>query len=51
MLGGIEFQTLGSEENSFLVAPFSEEEIKDVVWSCDGNKCPGPDGFNLRFIK
>ncbi|XP_020220498.1 uncharacterized protein LOC109803368 [Cajanus cajan] len=21
------------------------------VWSCDGNKCPGPDGFNLRFIK
>lgn len=51
VLGGIEFQTLGSEENSFLVAPFSEEEIKDVVWSCDGNKCPGPDGFNLRFIK
>lgn len=27
------------------------EEVKDVIWECDGNKSPGPDGFNLKFIK
>ncbi|MCH80924.1 LINE-1 reverse transcriptase like [Trifolium medium] len=32
--------------------PFlQEEEVKDVIWSCDGNKSPGPDGFNLNFFK
>ena len=27
------------------------EEIRDVVWLCDGSKSPGPDGFNMNFIK
>lgn len=27
------------------------EEIKEVVWDCDGNKCPGSDGYNFNFIK
>nr|KYP37357.1 Transposon TX1 uncharacterized [Cajanus cajan] len=35
----------------FLETPFSETEIKEAVWSCDGNKCPGSDGYNLRFVK
>ncbi|GKA20908.1 hypothetical protein Tco_0700897 [Tanacetum coccineum] len=26
-------------------------EEKEVVWSCAGNKSPGPDGFNFNFIK
>lgn len=30
-----------------LEAEFSEEEIKVAVKDCDGNKAPGPDGFNL----
>jgi hypothetical protein len=34
-----------------LSAPFSLEEIYDVVKDCDGNKCPGPDGFNFAFVK
>ncbi|KAJ0765374.1 putative RNA-directed DNA polymerase [Helianthus annuus] len=34
-----------------LVAPFSKEEIKEVVLDCGSDKAPGPDGFNFHFIK
>ncbi|KAH1083989.1 hypothetical protein J1N35_023750 [Gossypium stocksii] len=34
-----------------LEVPFYMEEIKEVVWSCDKNKAPGPDGFNLCFFR
>jgi hypothetical protein len=27
------------------------EEIEEVVKECDGNKSPGPDGFNFNFVK
>jgi hypothetical protein len=27
------------------------EEIKDSVWSCDGDKSPGPDDFNFKFYR
>ncbi|GAU51457.1 hypothetical protein TSUD_413540, partial [Trifolium subterraneum] len=37
--------------NSSLLSPFSIEEVREVVWSSDGNKCPGPDGFNFNFLK
>nr|KYP61675.1 Transposon TX1 uncharacterized [Cajanus cajan] len=50
-LGEWRFSSLSEGERFFLETPFSETEIKEAVWSCDGNKCPGPDGFNLRFIK
>lgn len=33
---------------------FSIEEVWEgggALSSCDGNKAPGPDGFNLNFIK
>jgi hypothetical protein len=48
---GINFNTLTAEDNAVLLEPFSEEEIRDTVWSCDGNKSPGPDGFNINFWK
>ena len=32
-----------------LVAPFSEDEIKNCVDSLPGEKSPGPDGFPLCF--
>lgn len=37
--------------NSFLVAPFTTDEIKEVIWACESNKSPGPDGFSFKFIK
>ncbi|XP_057456943.1 uncharacterized protein LOC130747902 [Lotus japonicus] len=30
---------------------FSESEIWDVLKHCDGDKAPGPDGFNFNFFK
>jgi hypothetical protein len=50
-LNGIHFQSLFDEENNFLTAPFSIEEVREAIWSSDGNKCPGPDGFNFNFFK
>jgi hypothetical protein len=50
-LHGIDFNSLSAEDNELLLAPFMEEEVKETIWSCDGNKSPGSDGFNLNFFK
>jgi hypothetical protein len=50
-LEGVNFERLSNEENGFLVAPFSLEEIELVVRDSDGNKSPGPDGFNFAVVK
>ncbi|XP_019418409.1 PREDICTED: uncharacterized protein LOC109329191 [Lupinus angustifolius] len=50
-LDGIEFNGISAEDNHFLTSRFEEEEIKEAVWSCEGDKSPGPDGFNFTFIK
>jgi hypothetical protein len=50
-LDGIEFLSLGDEENMGLILPFSMEEIETVVMESDSNKSLGPDGFNFAFIK
>ena len=36
-------------ENAFLVAPFTEKEIRDAIFDMDHNKAPGPDGFPAEF--
>jgi hypothetical protein len=50
-LDGIVFPQLSEEENNCLISPFSMEEIEEVVQCSDGNKSPGPDGFNFAFLK
>ncbi|WJX73888.1 hypothetical protein P8452_57616 [Trifolium repens] len=50
-LDGVTFPRLSEEENVNLTNPFSLEEIEAVVRSSDGNKSPGPDGFNFAFVK
>ncbi|GAU18658.1 hypothetical protein TSUD_124910 [Trifolium subterraneum] len=50
-LDGIFFQGLTPDEVLELTTPFSGAEIKEVVVSFDGNKSPGPDGFNFSFFK
>ncbi|XP_058758401.1 uncharacterized protein LOC131631645 [Vicia villosa] len=50
-LRGTNFNTLSSEDSSGLEKPFEEDEVKGAIWSCDGSKSPGPDGFSLEFYK
>jgi hypothetical protein len=50
-LGGVQFPSLSGADNETLIAPFNMEEIEAVVKESDGNKSPGPDGFNFAFIK
>jgi hypothetical protein len=50
-LDGVVFQVLSEGENVELTSIFTLEEIEEVVKSSDGNKSPGPDGFNFAFLK
>jgi len=50
-LDAVDFKTLSGEENQGLTAGFTEKEIRDAVWNCEGAKSPGPDGFNFNFLK
>jgi len=50
-LDEVNFVTLSDVDNNFLVAPFTMLEIETAVKESDGNKSPGPDGFNFAFIK
>jgi hypothetical protein len=50
-LDGVPFLSVSPEDNASLVRPFSLEEIELVVKESDGNKSPGPDGFNFSFFK
>ena len=39
------------EENRILVAPFSESEIKNAIFSCYPEGAPGPDGLPFLFYQ
>ncbi|XP_028089327.1 uncharacterized protein LOC114289760 [Camellia sinensis] len=41
----------GTEDVQHLEAEFSEAKIEAAVKSCEGNKAPGLDGFNLMMLK
>lgn len=47
----VEFKKLSQEDGEWLSRTFTEEEVKEAIWDCDGNKSPGPDGYNFNFIK
>jgi hypothetical protein len=50
-INGVLFPAISGEENRALEEPFSLGEIEEVVKVSDGNKSPGPDGFNFAFVK
>lgn len=50
-LDRLEFKTLSVEDIEGLKDMFSREEIIEVIFYCEGDRSPGPDGFNFKFIK
>lgn len=48
LLQGIPFKQLSTVDIDSLTVLFSDEEMKEAVWSCGGNKSLGPDGFNFE---
>jgi len=48
-LDNASFNRISEEDNIGLVGRISDEEVKEAVWSCDSDKSPGPDGFNLAL--
>ncbi|CAK8568936.1 unnamed protein product [Lathyrus sativus] len=51
LLEGCSFNSLSEADVDYLEALYSKFEIKAAVWSCDGTKKLGSDGFNFVFIK
>ncbi|CAM8938136.1 unnamed protein product [Rhodiola kirilowii] len=45
------FATLNEYQRECLGSHIGEEEILVALKDCDGNKAPGPDGFNMNFYK
>ncbi|XP_059068658.1 uncharacterized protein LOC131859127 [Cryptomeria japonica] len=39
------------EDNAMLMAPFSIQEVKDIVFSMSPEKVPSPDGFTVLFFQ
>lgn len=50
-LDGVPFERISADQSALLVVPFTGEELEYVVKESDGNKSPGPDGFNFAFFK
>lgn len=49
-LDGLQFKNVSEGSNLLLEAIFSEDEVTDCLKSCNDNKAPGPDGFNMKFL-
>ena len=49
-LDGIQFKQIIESDMESISVPFSPEEIKETVWSCEGGN-PRPDEFNMEFFK
>ncbi|KAL4296842.1 hypothetical protein GQ457_12G018520 [Hibiscus cannabinus] len=46
-----EMGKISSDTASWLERPFSEEEVRDALAVLEPSKAPGPDGFNMGFLK
>lgn len=48
---GTDWSTISPREDEKLVDRFTIEEIKKVVFSCNGKKAPGADEFSMAFFQ
>lgn len=50
MIGNLIIPSISAAENNYLIASFSEEEVKEAVWDCGSFKSPSPDGVSFSFL-
>lgn len=48
---GLNWEPIEEYARMKLEQPFTEEEIKQAVCMCEGNKAPGPDGYTLKVFQ
>nr|GEX60003.1 UvrD-like helicase, ATP-binding domain, P-loop containing nucleoside triphosphate hydrolase [Tanacetum cinerariifolium] len=49
--GLCKIKKISMEEAYKLEKEFNEKEVWEAICGCGGDKAPGPDGFNFKFIK
>ncbi|KAE8678433.1 hypothetical protein F3Y22_tig00111410pilonHSYRG00088 [Hibiscus syriacus] len=47
----LNFDILREEQRTGLEVIFSEEKVREAIFSSDSSKAPGPDGFTMGFYK
>lgn len=50
-LDGLKFPRITTDQKRWLVRPFEESEIKNVVWSIEDDKAPRPNGFSQSLLE
>lgn len=45
------FKSISDTQAAALECLFTEDEIHQAVWSFQGLKAPGPDGYSINFLK
>lgn len=50
-LDHLQFHTLGHSEREGLEVAFTKDEIRSCLFDCNGNKAPGPNDFNMKFMQ
>ena len=43
----MEWKGITNSLSDWLERPFSEKEVKEAIFECDGSKTPSPDGYSL----
>lgn len=42
---------ISGEQRDLLDQPYTAKEVKEALWSIDGDKAPAPDGYERKFYK
>lgn len=50
-LDGIQFKFLSRTSRQILEAEFTNCEVQNSLNMCNGDKVPGPDGFDIKFLQ
>lgn len=50
-LDGLDFKQLCGESKMGVEVHFTAEEFRGCLDECNGEKAPGPDGFNMKFYQ